>query len=66
MAFLAALSASSLHEMLEWLGIHWIKMKEVMELIVSWIEEMHGFNDKKVADRNLPFLQMRMVTNSHW
>ena len=37
--------ASSLPGMVEWPGIHWMKMKDKMELTELWIEEIFLHND---------------------
>ena len=46
-ASLAALSARSLPGMEEWPGIHWMKMKDNMELMELFIENVQGWDDMR-------------------
>ena len=46
-ASLAALSARSLLGMEEWPGIHWVEMKDNLELMELFIENVQGWDDMR-------------------
>ena len=58
---LAAVSARSLPGMAEWLGIHWMKMEDEMELMESWMEDVQGWDEMKASHKDLLFVQKNMV-----
>ena len=59
---LAAVSARSLPGMAEWLGIHWMKMEDEMELMESWMEDVQGWDEMKASHKDLLSVQKNMVT----
>ena len=48
-AYLPALSASSLPGMAEWPGIYWMEMEEELELMELWIKQVQGFDDIRAS-----------------
>ena len=60
-ASLDALLVDSLPLILEWSEIHWVNVEEIMELMVSWLEDMRGLNNKNALHRDLPQLKMRFI-----
>ena len=58
---LAAVSATSLPGMAEWLGIHWMKMEDEMELMESWMEDVQGWDEMKASHKDLLSVQKNMV-----
>ena len=59
---LAAVSARSLPGMAEWLGIHWMKMEDEMELMELWMEDVQGWDEMKASHKDLLSVQKNMVT----
>ena len=47
--------------MVEWPGIHWMKMEEEMELTEVWIEEVRWFDDMRASHNDLLSVQKSMV-----
>ena len=60
-ASLATLLVGSLPEILEWSEIHCVNMEEIMELMVSWLEDMRGMDNKNASLRDFPQLKMRII-----
>ena len=58
---LAVLLASSLAGMVEWPGIHWMKMEEETELTEVWIEEVRWFDDMRASHNDLLSVEKSMV-----
>ena len=58
---MAALLVDSLPGISEWPEIHWVNMEEIMELMVSWLEDMRGMDNKNALHRDLPHLEMRII-----
>ena len=58
---LAAVSARSLPGMAEWLGIHWMKMEDEMELMELWMEDVQGWDEMKASHKDLLSVQKNMV-----
>ena len=56
-AFLPALLANSLPGMIEWPGIHWMKMEDEMELKELWIDEVCGFDKMRASHNGLLSVQ---------
>ena len=60
-ASLAALSARSLPGIAEWPGIHWIKIKDKMELMELWMENVQGWDEMRASHRDLLSVQKNTV-----
>ena len=60
-ASLAALSARSLSGMAEWPGIYWMKMDDQMELMELWMENVRGWDEMRVSQKDLLSVQKSMV-----
>ena len=58
---LAALFARSLPGIEEWLGIHWIKIKDEMKLMELWMENVRGCNDMRASQKDLLSVQKSTV-----
>ena len=58
---LAALSARSLPGIAEWLGIHWIKIEDEIELMELWMENVRGWDKMRASHKDLLSVQKRMV-----
>ena len=58
---LAAVSARSLPGMAEWLGIHWMKMEDEVELMELWMEDVQGWDEMKASHKDLLSVQKNMV-----
>ena len=52
-ASFAALSARSLPEIVEWPGIHWIKIEDEMELMELRMENVRGCDYMKASHKEL-------------
>ena len=59
-ASLAALSAGSSPRMVEWPGIHWMKMEDDMEVMELWIENVRGWNEVRASHKDLLSVQKSM------
>ena len=60
-ASLATWLDSSLPGMEEWPGIHWMKMKDKMELMKLWIQEVRELNDMRASHNYLLSTKKRMA-----
>ena len=58
---LAALSARSLPGIAEWLGIHWIKIEDEIELMELWMENVRGWDKMRASRKDLLSVQKRTV-----
>ena len=58
---LAALSARSLPGIAEWLGIHWIKIEDEIELMELWMENVRGWDKMRASHKDLLSVQKRTV-----
>ena len=58
---LAATSARSLPGMVEWPGIHWMKIENEMELMELWMKDDQGWDEMRASHEELLFVQKSMV-----
>ena len=60
-ASLAAFLARSLPGMVEWPGIHRIKIEEEMELMELWMENVQGWDEMRASHKDLLSVQKSTV-----
>ena len=60
-ASLAAFLVRSLPGMVEWPGIHWIKIEEEMELMELWMENVQGWDEMRASHKDLLSVQKSTV-----
>ena len=58
---LVAASARSLPGMVEWPGIHWMKIENEMELMELWMKDVQGWDEMRASHEELLFVQESMV-----
>ena len=58
---LAAVSARLLPGMVEWPGIHWMKIENEMELMELWMKDVQGWDKMRASHEELLFVQKSMV-----